>query len=823
MRWLMREWRGGELRLLAVALIVAVAIVSGITAFTDRLHRGIVAESHSFLAADRVLLSPRPVPDKWLAEASWRGLRQAQVVDFQSMVFAGEQMQLAGIKAVSSTYPLKGRLRVSDRPFADDYEIERGPRPGELWLDSRLYPLLQLEPGDSLSLGDMQRPATRALVSEPDRSNSYYGVGPRVLMHLDDLAASGVVQPGSLVQYRYLFAGDEAALTAFGTWLAPKLSPSHRWQDLRDSQPQIASTLARAEQFLLLAGSFGVALAGVAVALAARRYSERHYDVVAVLKAMGASSGRVLRLYLGNLALLTALTALIGCALGWAVQAGLMAAIADLVGFQAPAPGWRAPLAGLVTALVCVAAFALPPILALQNVSPLRVLRRDFAVESLSLGASAALGLAGLGGLMWWYTGELQMALAVIAGVVVMLSMSSLLVVFLIRSGRRLGMQAGSSLRLALAALNRRSRSNAFQVVSFALALMVLLCLVVVRGSLLKDWQLQLPERTPNHFLINIQPDHVEPLRTLLAQRDIADAGLYPMVRGRLTHIDGQPLAALAHIDPSDRSFNRELNLSWAETLPSDNRVLDGRWWPVAGQAGIAPVSLESGFAERLGVGLGSQLTFSVGGLVLQAEVASIRELDWNTMQPNFFLLFPPGLLEAYPATYITSFYLPAAQREFLNELVRAFPTATLIEMEAVIRQLRVIVDRVSAAIELVLALVVLCALLVTVANVQASLDSRLHENAILRAMGASRRLIAGSLLLEFSALGAIAGALAAGGAQLSLYLLQTQVLKMEFAADAWLWLLSPPLGALLIAAAGWWSCRAVVETPPLRVLRGLS
>lgn len=820
MRWLIREWRGGELGLLAVALTVAVAIVSGITGFTDRLHRGLVAESHRFLAADRVLVSPRPVPQPWLDEADRRGLRQARVVDFQSMVYAGEQMQLAGVKAVSSGYPLKGSLRISDRPFGEDRTVGHGPPPGEAWIDSRLYPLLELQPGDSLGLGEIELTATRAVIAEPDRANNYFGVGPRVLMHIDDLAASEVVQPGSLVNYRYLFAGDAAVLDAFGDWLAERMSPSHKWRDLSDSQPQIASTLERAERFLLLAGSFGVALAGVAVALAARRYSERHYDVVAVMKALGAESGHILRLYLGNLALLTTLTVVAGLGIGWVVQWGLMGAIRDLLGFEAPPPGWRPVVAGAVTAGVCVAAFALPPILSLRSVSPLRVLRRDFSVETLSLGTSAAIGVAGLGLLIWWYAGALDMAMAVVAGVLLMLAVSAVLVFYLITGTRHLGMQAGSSFRLALAALNRRSRSNAFQVVSFALALMVLQSLLVVRTSLLEDWQLKLPPQTPNHFLINIQPAQVEPVRELLAQRDVDTAGLYPMVRGRLTHIDGERLQDRETADADAPSVDREINLSWSAELPGDNEVVAGQWWPVDTE--LPPLSIESEFAQRLGVAPGSRLTFNIGGIELDAVVTSVRELDWNTMRPNFFLLFPPGVLNEYPATYITSFYLSPQQKPLLNELVRSFPTTTLIEMDAVIEQIRGIVEQVSAAIELVLALVVVCSLLVTVANVQASLDSRLQENAILRTLGASRRLIAGSLLLEFAALGLLAGLLAAGGAELSLYILQTQVLGMSFDTYWSLWILSPLFGAALIAAVGWWSCRSVVATPPLRVLREL-
>lgn len=822
MRWLVREWRGGELRLLLLALVIAVTIVSGITGFADRLQRGIVQQSSQFVAADRVLLSPRPVPEDWLQQAEQIGLRSAVVASFQTMAFSDEGMQLASVKAVSDAYPLKGTLQNSVEPFGEGQPVSDGPARGEAWIDSRLFPLLDIDPGAGLGLGEAELRVSRALISEPDRGSSYYGVGPRVLMHFDDLAATRVIQPGSLVEYRYQFAGSEAQLEQYGQWLQSRLQPSHRWQDLADSQPQIARSLERAERFLLLAGSFGVALAGVAVALAARRYSERHYDVVGVMKALGAQNRAIMRRYVGNLLLLGLVAVVIGSGLGWLLQQSLLTLIGDLLGFVAPASGWRPVLTGAVTAMVCLLAFALPPVLLLRGVSPLRVLRRDVPVEGLGAGASIVIGLAGLGLLMWWYTSDALLALSVLAGVLLMLLVAALLVWRVIRGGRGLGMQAVGSVRLALAALNRRARANAFQVVSFALALMVLLSLSVVRGSLMEEWRLQLPENTPNHFLINIQPYQIERVEALLGDSGVETAGLYPMVRGRLTHIDGEPIASLDYLKTEGSSVNREANLSWAEALPEDNRLLAGQWWQQASGAGVARVSVEQRFAERVRLEIGSTLRYDIGGMPLTAQVQSIRELDWDSMRPNFFLLFEPGVLDSYPATYITSFYLPREQKVLLNTLIREFPTVTLIEMDAVIDQLRTIVQQISSAIELVLVLIVVCALLVTVANVQSSLDSRLQENAILRALGAPTSLIRRSLLLEFAMMGLLAGLFAAAGSELSLYLLQTQVLNMDFSGHRWLWLVGPLLGVVLISLVGWRSCRVVVEAPPLRVLNAL-
>ena len=820
LRWLMREWRGGELALLLVSLVLAVTIVSGIAGFADRLQRGIVGESNKFLAADLVLKSPREIPEAWIEKARQLDLRTARVIEFRSMIAAQDSMQLASVKAVSDAYPLKGLLRISDEPFTPSYETETKPAIGEAWLDARLFPLLKISVGQNIRLGERQLRVSKALVSEPDRGSTFAGMGPRVLMNAADVAASGVVSAGSLVDYRYLFAGEETQLNRFQDSLSGSLDASHQWQRLKDSQPQISQTLQRAERFLLLAGSFGVALAGVAVALAARRYSQRHLDAVAVMKAFGATSGRILNLYVGNIVLLAAASAIVGWALGMGLQSLLFTLIQDLVGFRAPAGSWAPVIAGSVTAFICVFAFALPPVLRLRHVAPLRVLRRDIGNEGLSASVSAFCGVAGLSVLMLWYTQSIELVAAVLLGVVAVLGLAGVLVLRVFSNIRRLASRVGGVTRLALSAMYRRRHANAFQVVSLALAMMVLLCLVAMRSSLLSDWQVQLPEDTPNHFLINIAPEDVPVVRSWLDEHNVEFAGLYPMVRGRLVMIDGRELAEIPGVDENRGSVNREINLSWSEQLPSDNTLVEGQWW--AGTEERNLVSIEQEFAQKLKVSVGSKLEFLIGGLPLTAEVSSIRALRWDSMRPNFFLLFAPGVLDDYPSSSITSFHLEADNKVILNELLTRIPTITLIEMDAVIDQARSVIAQVSAALELVLLLILGAALLVGAANIQSSLDSRLHENAVLRTLGASRQVIARGLVAEFALIGAVSGLLASAGAELSLYLLQTLVLDMTPSWHPLFWILAPLAGAVLVAVSGWWFCRAVVTTPPLYVLRQL-
>ena len=829
LRLLWRDWRGGELGILAAAIILAVAIVTGISLFVDRLQQGIVNESSQFLAADRVLQSPRPVQQSWLLKAQQQGLEHAETVEFQSMVFAGEEMQLAAVKAVSDSYPLLGSLEISTAPLAQAsrasvHKISRGPLAGEVWLDARLLPLLKIQLGDRLSVGEAELTVAAIVTNEPDRGSNFFGFGPRVLMHLDDIPATEIVQPGSRVDYRYLFTAPPEQINTFSHWLKPQLQPSHKWLDLKDSQPSIGRALERAESFLLLAGALGVGLAGIAIALAARRYSERHFDYVAMMKSLGANSHRIMLLYCGNLLVLGVLSALLGCFLGWLIQAGFMRLLQDFFNIaQLPALTLRPFVIGGVTALVCLLSFALPPLIQLQAISPLRVLRREMTATGLGPVLSQSIGVLGIGLLMFWYSGSWQLTAAILAGVLFSFIIVGGAAMLILRGSSKLGMQAGSRWHLALASMRRRGLQNAVQVVIFSLAIMLLLVLGLMRTSLIAEWQQQLPETTPNHFLLNISDRQVEPIARLIKQAGGGEQPIYPMVRGRLVIIKGEPVArylstAGKQVDPQvSINLDRELSLTWSQALPTENTIVSGSWWPE--QPGYNQVSIEAELATKLDVTVGDELVFQIGSESLKATISSVRTLDWQSMRPNFYMIFPPAVLQQFPASYMTSFYLPVENTGFLNRLMTDFPTVTAIEMDAVINQVRTIITKVSTAIELVLALIVASGLLVLVASVQASLDSRFQESAILRTLGASRGLVMGSLFIEFTVLGFLAGLLAAGGAELSVYVLQTMTLDMRYIAHPWVWLAGPLMGALLIGAAGFISCRKVVDVPPVQVL----
>jgi len=823
LRLLARDWAAGELRLLTTALALAVAIVVGISAFTEQLKAALATESNRFIAADRVLMAPRPAPADWPKAAESYGLQRGETASFSSMLMAGERMQLTSVKAVSPSYPLRGRLEISDAPSGPTRTVDHGPPSGEVWIEARMLPLLNVKVGDSVEIGEARLRVGAILIGEPDRGNAFFSIAPHALMALADLPATHVIQPGSRIRYRYLFAGADERLAAYHGWLEKQLTPDYRWLNIRDTQPRVSRALERADRFLLLASTLGVALAGIAIAISARRYSERHYDAMAIMKCLGGREGRLFGLYLQQLLFIGVLGFVLGALLGWAVQGGLSILLERYVSDRLPLPGFRPLAMGGLTAAVCLAAFALPPLLSLRTIPPLRVLRRDLGNERRRGWPAIVSGLLSITLLMWYHSQNLQLTLSLVLGATITLSAGGIFVLWLLRLTRRHTANASGAMRLAMASLQRHPLRNALQVVMFALAIMLLLILVFVRTSLLKDWQRQLPPGTPNHFLVNILPDQVAEVRAWFKDQGIEATEFYPIVRGRLTGINGTAIdERLARERRHNEVQDRALNLTWNSELPVDNTIRSGSWWENGKIASPTEVSVEAHLADELDIHLGDLLRFQIGPEALEARVSSLRKVDWDNMRPNFYMIFQPTVLDDYAHTFITSIYLPTDRKAMLNTFVQRFPTITVVEMDAIIDQVRGVVRQVTQAIELVLWLIISCALLVLLAGVQATIDIRIRENALLRALGARRQLITGSLWLEFSTLGTLAGGIAAVAAELTVWYFQARVMDMRYAPHPWTWLLGPLLGAVLVGGTGYLSCRRIVRVPPMRLLGNL-
>jgi putative ABC transport system permease protein len=819
-RLLLRDWRAGELRVLLLALLIAVTATSAIGFFADRLQRGMVVQSADLVGADLVLRSPRPVAPDWLKQARSSGLRAIQTLEFPSVVLHGDNLQLSDIKAVVPGYPLRGMLRTAAAPFGVESNTRDIPEVGAAWVEARLLPLLQARVGDAITLGDRALRITRVLTFEPGGAGNFAALAPGVLINRTDAEQAGVLAPGSRLTYSYQFAGEPAALARYKQWLLPRLGPSDHLNDVHDGQPMIGAALDRAERYLGLASLAAVLLAAVAIAMGARRYSERHFDVSAMLRCLGATQRDILVLYLLQLLFIGLVGSSIGLLFGYAAQFGLFALLSGLLPARLPPPGSMPILLGLFTGLIVLAGFGLPPVLRLRNVPALRVLRRELTPLPLRAWLVYGTALGAMILLLWRYTGNTMLTLSVLGGTVMALLVFGALAWLLLRASRVLHHGVGAAWRYGLNNLWRHPRLAVAQILAFGLVFMVMALIGLLRGDLLTTWQTQLPAQTPNHFVINVLPDQVAPFRAFLNAHHVARAQIYPMVRGRLAAVNGVAMAQRVRQEGSGH-INRELNLTWSDTLQQDNRIVDGRWWQ-PGDQGRPLVSVEQGVAERLGIKLGDELTFSFGGQELKVKVASVRTVQWDSFKPNFFMIFPPGVIEQFPATYITSFYLPPTERTLLAEMVRSFPAVTVIDLDRIMDQVRSILAQVTMAVEYILVLVLLAGFAVLYAALQASLDERLYEGALLRTLGASRYQLRAGHLAEYALLGVLSGLFAAAGAEFIAWLLYSHVFHLDYQLKWQLWLTLPPLGGLLIGATGYWGTRSVVRQSPLVVLRGL-
>lgn len=821
LRLLRRDWRAGELRILAAALAIAVGSVTAIGFFSDRINRAMTEQSAELVGADLRLISPQPLPPAWLRAATDEGLHQTQTLSFASVVVHGEAMQLASVLAVDAGYPLRGTVRTAPALFARDTAMSGEPAPGTAWAEPRVMQELGIAVGARIEIGDAQFTVTRVLTYEPGRAGGSFSFAPRVLISQADVARTAVVQPGSRVTYTALFSGMEIDLMHYKAWLAPRLEPNHQLLDVRDDSSNIGRALERAERYLGLTSLLAVLLAGAAIAMGAQRYSERHFDMSALLRCHGATQRDILAIYLPQLLVLGLASSAIGCALGWLTQAAVLHVLRDLLPAVVPAPGFAPVIFGLLTGLITLAGFALPPVLRLKQVPPLRVLRRELvplpvAAWAVYGGAAATVLL-----LMWRYTGDITLTLAVLAGGVVVVIALALLAGALLTLSRRLPRRVGVAWRFGLNNLRRRAQTSIGQILAFGLALMAMAVIVLLRTDLLSTWQNQLKPDTPNYFAFNILSGDVAATRRFFAGHGIRASAIYPMVRGRLTAINAAPVTQAVTKEESDNdALQRELNLTWTDTVPPDNALVRGVWW--SENTDGHSVSVEERLADKLGIKLGDALTFTIAGEPLNAKVISIRSVQWDSFHPNFYMIFPPGLLDRYPATYLTSFLLPPERQALLTEMLRAFPAVTVLDMDQVLAQVRTLFAQVSAAIELVLLFVLAAGFAVLYAALAASLDERFHEGALLRALGATRRQLRTAHLAEFALIGVLAGVLAAIGTELIAWLLYTRAFDLAYRFKWPVWIVTPLLGGVLIGLAGFIGTRRVVRRSPLTVLREL-
>jgi putative ABC transport system permease protein len=825
-RTLWRDLRSGELRLLVLAVTLAVAALTAVGFFADRLQGGMQRDARQLLGGDAVIVSDNPPPPAFEAKARGLGLQVVETLGFPTMARAtearGGASKLVALKVVAPGYPLRGRLRVATQPEGAGDLTRDIPAPGQAWVEAPLLEALGLALGDELLLGDASLRVTRLIVTEPDRGAGFMNFSPRVMVHRADLAATGLVQPASRLTYRQAVAGEDAGVNAFVAWAQGEVKNRTvrgvRVESLQGGRPELGQTLERAEKFLNLIALLAALLSAVAVALSARGFAANHLDDCAMLRVLGLSQRTIASAYAFEFAAVGLMASGLGVLCGYAVHHVFVLLLAGLVDAALPAPGIWPVLFGMGMGLTLLLAFGLPPVLQLAQVPPLRVIRRDVGrLKPASLGV-LAVGVAGFAALLLAASSDLTLGLIAVggfAGATGVFALLSWLAVKLLR------WQVNEStaprwLVLATRQISARPAYTVVQVSALSVGLLALVLLVLLRTDLINSWRKATPADAPNRFVINIMPEQGDAFRQALTEAGVTRFDWYPMIRGRLLAVNGRPVTPEDYADERARRLvDREFNLSHSAAQPVQNLVVDGRW--VEEEAGA--ISVEDGLANTLGLKLGDALLFDIGGVQNEARITSLRKVDWGSLRANFFAMYPVSRMADVPSTYLGAFKAPATPG-FDNALVRRFPNITNVDMSSTFAQVQRVLDQVTRAIEFLFAFTLAAGLVVLFAAVTATREERAREFAILRALGARSSLLRQVQRAELLGVGLLAGLLASLVASVVGWALAHYVFQFEWVVSLWVPLWGSVSGALLALAAGWWGLREVLRRPVVETLR---
>lgn len=817
---LVRDWRAGELRVLALALVIAVAGVTSVSFFADRVFQALAREAHQLLGGDVLLIADHPWRAEVRDEIASLGLRRAESVTFVSMARSGESAQLASVKAVTPGYPLRGHMRLAPALNQPDAETAQVPAPGTVWLDERLTAELNLREGGTIELGNARFRVAGVLTLEPDKGVSFMNIAPRLMMNEADLPATGLIQTGSRATWQLLAAGDPEPVRRFEQWTQPRLERGERLESLDNARPETRASLDRAQQFLGLTAMLAVILSAVAIALGTRRYTRRHLDGYAVMRCLGAGERRLFALFAWEFVWLALAASAAGCVLGFAGQALIALWLSKLIAAPLPQPGAWPALQGFATGLTLLLGFALPPLLQLKDVPAVRVLRREVGPPAQSALLVYAFGLAAIFGLLLWQARDLKLAGYTFGGFAGAVAVFAAVGYGVLRVIGRYGRAGNVSWRYGLANLLRRPRDNAIQIVALALGLTAILLLTFVRSDLIESWRTKLPPDAPNRFVIGIQAEQLRPLAQFFGSAGVGQPEVLPLVRARLVAINGRQVSGADYADErARRQVEREFNITYRADPPPDNDVVQGRWFSKDDLAQGA-ISIESWIAERLGIALGDRLEFQSAGQSFAAPVTSIRKLKWDTMRPNFFFITTPGLLKDFPTSYMSGLHVPPRDVQFTVSLSRAFPNLTVIDVSAILREVQMVMDQLVRAVQFVFMFALGAGVLVLYAALLATQDERAQESAVMRALGASRAQILAAQRAEFAVLGLVAGLLASAGATAIGWVLAVRVFDFDYVWNPWIWAVGPALGLACILLNAWAGARAALGRPPIVALR---
>lgn len=808
--------RDPGLRLLLAAVLVAVAALTSVGFFADRVQRALELQGAALLGADLVVEQGEAPDPAWISHADSLGLQTARTVSFPSVIVANDQPVLVQVKAVDAAYPLRGRLQV-DTPQGP---ATAAPPSGGAWLEGRLRDRVRATLGETrLQLGEIDLAASGLLIDEPDRGGNLFQLSPRLMISFDDVERSGLLGPASRVEHRLLIAGDSAQVAAMRSWLRERLPAGSDLESLDDAQPAMRTAIERAERFLGLAALCASLLSGVAILLATRRYVDRALDGAAVLRTLGMSGAAVLRWHLMQLVVVVLAAVAGGALLGLAGQQALTAVVGDWFGQALPAPGLRPALVGLAFGAALVAGFSIPTLIRIGGVPPLRVLRRELDAPGLANWLVWAIGAGAFVALMVWQVQDARLALSIALAVFAALGALMLAGYGLLRLLAPLR-RTGGTAALGLAALARYPQLTLLQLAGFGLGITLLLLLAVVRVDIIETWQASLPEDAPNHFLLNIQPDELPAIEALFEREGIPNSGLHPTTRARLTAINGEAVQPEGYTDRRSRRFAvREYSLSFNAELQSDNQVKAGRWWHTAEQREAPGFSIEESMAQTLDLEVGDLLSFDVAGQRVEAPVTSIRAVAWDSFNVNFFVVGSPMLVQDLPVAYLSSFHFTGDSTPLTLEFAERFPAVSVLDLRPILKQVREIMGRGSLAVEMVFLFTLVAAALVTFAAAQVSRDARAREVAVMRTIGASRRRLLGAVLAEFGVLGFVGGLLGALLAAISGYLIAVELFDLPGRIGPAVWWLGIGAGTLVVALVGWLATRRLLAVPPMQVL----
>jgi putative ABC transport system permease protein len=823
--WL-NDLKSNEKRLLLLATLLAAVSMAMVSSFGDRLSRTMKHSASELIAGDLTLFSSREVSVDFIVKARDLGLNVSSALGFSTMAYANEKLQLVRVRSVDEFYPLKGFNQVADGFLYEENGegklVAESPKPGMVWAEERILKRLDAKIGQEIEIGDAVLKVERILQQDADRSGSLFSPFGRILMSKSDVPKTGVVSQSSRIWYKYYFTGDEASINKFVGWLKPKLNKAEKLGGVENSQNSVGSALETAQQYLSLASLISVLLAAVAIALCAQRYSERHFNTAALLRCLGASGAQVRNLFVLKLFYTAMLGAVLGSVLGFVLHYWLLTLVADVLPKNLMPARSLPVIISMISAASVLMLIALAPILSLNQVSPVRVLRRELAPKSIKANFFFVLAVGIMVALAYMLTNSLMLSLVFVVGLALLLLIYGVLSTGLLKALGKISKFLPATLQVGLIQLNRNKYYARSQVAAFAFIFTAVALIWIVRGDLFDNWQEQVPEGTPNHFAINILPDKKADFTQALKDKKLPATEFYPMVRGRLTHVNGVNVSDIYQEDEGPEALKRELNLTWGNALNPESKILEGKWFTGDNKT-PGGISLEHRLAQQLGVSIGDTITFNIAGSDTVTMIKSIREVNWANFEPNFYVIFEEGVINDFHHTYINSFYLPPTESDWLIAINQQFKAVTIIEIDQILNQVRDILSQTSMAVEAILALVLICAMVLMFATLLSTLGLRKHEAALYRTFGASESMIRSRIRSEYITLSIVTSLLALVSFETISFALYYFVFQVSWMPHLSLWVAIPILALLSILVSGSFANRAVLKASPVQLLQEVS